>query len=77
MTTTITRNLAGRRRFMHSQATIAMCEAYALTGDASLKSSCERAVKFLLNSQHPKEGGWRYQPQSGESMGTCPSPVGR
>ena len=55
--------------YAHSQATIAMCEAYALTGDASLKSSCERAVQFLLNSQHPKEGGWRYQPQSGESMG--------
>lgn len=55
--------------YAHSQATIAMCEAYALTGDASLKSSCERAVKYLLNSQHPKDGGWRYQPQSGESMG--------
>ena len=55
--------------YAHSQATIAMCEAYALTGDPSLKSSCERAVKFLLNSQHPKDGGWRYQPQSGESMG--------
>ncbi len=55
--------------YAHSQATIAMCEAYALSGDASLKSSCERAVKYLLNSQHPKDGGWRYQPQSGESMG--------
>ena len=55
--------------YAHSQATIAMCEAYALTSDASLKSSCERAVKFLLESQHPKDGGWRYQPQSGESVG--------
>lgn len=55
--------------YAHSQATIAMCEAYALTGDASLKASCERAVKFLLESQHPKDGGWRYQPQSGESVG--------
>ncbi len=55
--------------YAHSQATIAMCEAYALTGDPSLKSSCERAVKYLLDSQHPKDGGWRYQPQSGESMG--------
>lgn len=55
--------------YAHSQATIAMCEAYALTNDPSLKTSCERAVKFLLNSQHPKDGGWRYQPQTGESMG--------
>lgn len=55
--------------YAHSQATIAMCEAYALTREASLKSSCERAVRFLLDSQHPQNGGWRYQPQSGESMG--------
>ncbi|MFM9961414.1 MAG: prenyltransferase/squalene oxidase repeat-containing protein [Planctomycetaceae bacterium] len=55
--------------YAHSQATIAMCEAYALTHDPSLKSSCERAIKFLLESQHPRDGGWRYQPQSGESMG--------
>lgn len=55
--------------YAHSQATIAMCEAYALTGDPSLKASCERAVKFLLDSQHPRNGGWRYQPQTGESMG--------
>lgn len=55
--------------YAHSQATIAMCEAYALTRDPSLKASCERAVKFLLDSQHPRDGGWRYQPQTGESMG--------
>jgi hypothetical protein len=55
--------------YAHSQATIAMCEAYAMTGDPSLKLSCEKAVKFLLDSQHPKDGGWRYQPQTGESMG--------
>ena len=55
--------------YAHSQATIAMCEAYALTRDPSLKASCERAIKFLLESQHPRDGGWRYQPQNGESMG--------
>ncbi len=55
--------------YAHSQATIAMCEAYALTGDPSLKSACERAVQFLMKSQHPRDGGWRYQPQTGESMG--------
>ena len=55
--------------YAHSQATIAMCEAYALTHDPSLKTSCERAIKFLLDSQHPRDGGWRYQPQNGESMG--------
>ncbi len=55
--------------YAHSQATIAMCEAFALSGDFSLKAPCERAVKFLLQSQHPQNGGWRYQPQTGDSMG--------
>ncbi|MCX7421076.1 MAG: terpene cyclase/mutase family protein [Planctomycetia bacterium] len=55
--------------YAHSQATIAMCEAYALTNDFSLKLPCEKAVKFLMASQHPQNGGWRYQPQNGLSMG--------
>lgn len=55
--------------YAHSLATIAMCEAYAMTGDPSLKEPCERAVKFLLKSQHPQNGGWRFQPQVGDSMG--------
>ncbi|MBT7667798.1 MAG: hypothetical protein HN608_23025, partial [Rhodospirillaceae bacterium] len=55
--------------YAHSQATIAICEAYALTGDQELAASAERAIQFLLNSQHPLEGGWRYQPQEKDSMG--------
>ena len=55
--------------YAHSQATIAICEAYALTGDQELAASAERAIQFLLNSQHPSEGGWRYQPQERDSMG--------
>ncbi len=55
--------------YAHSQATIAICEAYALTGDQELAASAERAIQFLLNSQHPTEGGWRYQPQERDSMG--------
>lgn len=55
--------------YSHAQATIAICEAYALTGDASLRESAERAIKFLLMSQHPSDGGWRYQPQDQKSMG--------
>jgi hypothetical protein len=55
--------------YAHSQATIAICEAYALTGDTELAASAELAIQFLLNSQHPLEGGWRYQPQEKDSMG--------
>ena len=50
--------------YAHSQATIALCEAYALTGDESLREPAELAVKFLIDSQHPTKGGWRYQPQN-------------
>lgn len=55
--------------YAHSQATIAVCEAYALTADPELEGSAERAVRFLLRSQHPTIGGWRYQPQNAETMG--------
>ena len=55
--------------YAHSQATIAICEAYALTGDRELAESAERAIQFLLDSQHPTEGGWRYQPQDRDTMG--------
>lgn len=55
--------------YAHSQATIAICEAYALTGDQELADSADRAIQFLLTTQHPTEGGWRYQPQEGDSMG--------
>lgn len=55
--------------YAHSQALIAICEAYALTGDPSLRESADRGLAFLLASQHPIDGGWRYQPQDRESMG--------
>ena len=55
--------------YAHSQATIAICEAYAMTGDRELAESAERAIQFLLDSQHPTEGGWRYQPQEQDTMG--------
>ncbi len=55
--------------YAHAQATIAMCEAYALTKDESFKNSAQKGIEFLLNSQHPTNGGWRYQPQDGKSMG--------
>lgn len=48
--------------FAHSMATIAICEAYALTRDEKLREPAERAVDFLVRSQHPSKGGWGYQP---------------
>ena len=49
--------------YAHSQATIAVCEALVLTGDESLRGPAEKAVAFLLETQQPIQGGWKYQPQ--------------
>ncbi|MEO1998715.1 MAG: prenyltransferase/squalene oxidase repeat-containing protein [Planctomycetaceae bacterium] len=55
--------------YAHAQATIAVCEAYALTGDQALRDSAQRAVKFLIRSQQPTIGGWKYQPQNEKTVG--------
>ncbi|MEX0716882.1 MAG: prenyltransferase/squalene oxidase repeat-containing protein [Planctomycetaceae bacterium] len=55
--------------YAHSQATIALCEAYALTGDEALREPAERAVAFLLRSQHPQFGGWKYMPMKEKTVG--------
>jgi hypothetical protein len=42
-------------------AAIALCEAYAMTGDESLRSVAQLAIDFICRAQHA-EGGWRYFP---------------
>lgn len=49
--------------YVHGAATLALCEAYGMTRDRKLKPFAEGAVKFLINSQDPRGGGWRYNPQ--------------
>ena len=52
--------------YAHGQATIVLCEAYEMTGDAMLREPAQRAVDFLVGAQH-RRGGWRYQPgQAGD-----------
>ncbi len=53
--------------YVHGAATLALCEAYGMTKDRKLKVAAEGAVQFLLNSQDPRGGGWRYNPQQGGS----------
>ena len=48
--------------YSHAIATMALCEAYGLSGDASLQPAARRAVEFICNSQDPLGGGWRYAP---------------
>ena len=60
-------NLAGRaelfaRMYCHGMATLAMSEAYGMTGDSGLRPCLERALGYTIRAQHPVTGGWRYQP---------------
>ncbi len=41
---------------------IALCEAYAMTGDPALRTLAEQSVRFIVFAQDPKGGGWRYTP---------------
>ena len=59
-------NLGGNM-YAHALGTIALCEAYGLSGDERLKVPAQLAVRYLAESQH-KEGGWRYSPQQAGDM---------
>lgn len=51
--------------YTHGLATIAMCEAYGLTADPSLKKHAQAALNFIVYAQDPNGGGWRYGPRQG------------
>ncbi len=42
-------------------AAIALCEAYAMMQDESLRGPAQAAIDFIANVQHD-QGGWRYYP---------------
>jgi len=44
-------------------STIALCEAYGLTRDQTLKVPAQSAINFIVNAQDPQGGGWRYAPK--------------
>jgi Squalene-hopene cyclase C-terminal domain len=48
--------------YAHGQATICLCEAYALTGDERFREPSQNAIRFIENAQH-QAGGWRYEPK--------------
>ncbi|MCE9605102.1 MAG: terpene cyclase/mutase family protein [Planctomycetia bacterium] len=52
----------GINLYSQAIATLALCEAYALTRDEDLHYTCREAVRFIVNSQDKKGGGWRYFP---------------
>jgi hypothetical protein len=44
-------------------ATMAVCEAYGMTGDPKLKGAAEKGIEYIVSAQSA-EGGWRYAQKS-------------
>jgi len=58
----------GGRMYSHGIASIALCEAYAMTRDRGLYNPAQAALKYICYAQDPVGGGWRYEPrQSGDT----------
>ena len=53
--------------YCHAMATLALSEAYALTGDARLRLPVEKAVGFLVRARSGNGMAWRYQPGAADS----------
>ena len=55
-------NGGGGRMYGHGICAIALCEAYAMTQDRSLRPYAERSLQFIVMAQDRSGGGWRYEP---------------
>lgn len=55
------------RTYAQAQATIAICELYAMTKDSSLRGPAQAAVDYAVKAQST-EGGWRYEPRQGSDL---------
>jgi hypothetical protein len=51
----------------HGIAAMALCEAYGMTQDPELREPARKAVEYIVKTQDPRHGGWRYVPGKGES----------
>ena len=52
----------GGTMYAHGIATLAMCEAYGMTKDESLKDIAQGAIRYIVYAQDLRGGGWRYMP---------------
>jgi hypothetical protein len=48
--------------YAHSMAACALSEAYGMTRDPRLREPVRRAIDYIVKTQDPKGGGWRYLP---------------
>lgn len=53
-------NVRFARMYSHAMAGLALSEAYAITGDASLLESIRSATTYTTQSMNSRTGGWRY-----------------
>ena len=54
------RHCGGGTLYAHGIASIALCEAWAMTKDPKLKQPAQRSIDYIVKAQHDG-GGWRYQ----------------
>ena len=60
-------SLAEPTMYAHAIATMALGEAFAMTGDASLQSTLESLMEYTIAAQ-ADDGGWRYNVQQPGDM---------
>jgi RNA polymerase sigma factor (sigma-70 family) len=53
--------------YAHGLGAMALCEAYALTGDPVLKGPARSALDYIVQGQSPSAGGWSYTPRQERS----------
>jgi hypothetical protein len=56
------------RSYGHAIGSIALCEAYGMTGDRKLREPAASAIRWICDAQHPTRGGWRYVPAEDEAV---------
>lgn len=56
------------RSYAHAMATTALCEAYGLTHDPKLLPAAQAAARYIIATQNPRLGGWRYETQGLEGQ---------
>jgi squalene cyclase len=52
---------SGGNMYCHGMATLALTQAFGMTGDEDVKKVLKKAVELIVRSQN-HEGGWRYDP---------------
>jgi hypothetical protein len=55
-----------KEMYNHAIATLALAEAYGLTGSALCKDPAQKAVDYLVSAQNPGRG-WRYSARPGDN----------